>query len=420
MPSTPRPGEGWFIPPSALDAILSCESLGMHLQPIVSLKKKSVIGVEALTRAWVPDSGDEVAPLQLFRWAAAERRSLELDRLCRSRALEAFAPLVASDPNPPLLFLNFEASILDEGVEGSGILTQAVRDSGLHPGDIVIEVNESGVEDTDALRRFVENHRRQGFLIALDDLGAGFSNLQRLSILKPEIIKVDRSIIAELDSHTEQRKLFRSLVVLGHGVGALVLAEGVENEAEMSICAELGADLIQGFFIGLPSPPDLRAFGEIESQLAVLSARQQERAVVQLTERRLEAERNWRLLDGLAAQAGQVAAEDFDSVFRRLIAELPGVECLFVLDTQGCQVTETVESPALRDVRRSRLFHPASRQTDHSFKDYFYSITGGGLPRYATEPYLSMATGLPCYTLSCPFIDSTGAPYILCLDLSTT
>src|SRR5688572_27348206 len=89
-----------------LDAILAAGSVEAHFQPIVSLKKKSVIGVEALARAWVPRSGERVDPLRIFRWAAAENRSSELDRFCRTRALEGFGPLGLL-PHPPLLFLNF-------------------------------------------------------------------------------------------------------------------------------------------------------------------------------------------------------------------------------------------------------------------------------------------------------------------------
>lgn len=400
-----------------LGAILAAGSVEAHFQPIVSLKKKAVIGVEALARAWVPGSGERVDPLRIFRWAAAANRSSEVDRFCRTRALEGFEPLGLL-PYPPLLFLNFEAAVIHEATEGSEGLARAVRDRGLSPEDVVIEINESEVEDADALLRFVESHRSQGFLIALDDLGAGFSNLQRLATLRPEIVKVDRSIIAELHTRAGQKELFRSLVVLGHGLGALVLAEGVENEEEVAACADLGADLIQGFFFGKPSKADSIPFDQIETLLDTASVNQRGRAVIRLNERKSEAGRNWALLFGLIEAAGGTTVEHFNDLFGKLIEGVPKVECVFVLDMQGWQVTDTIESTDLSGRQRSRLFRPARKGTDHSLKDYFYSLIEGGLPRFSTEPYLSMATGLPCWTLSAPFQDASGTTYILCIDLS--
>lgn len=411
------PGENRSFPMSALSAILAQGSLEAHYQPIVSLKKKAVIGVEALARAWVPETGERIDPMRIFRWAEEENRSSELDRFCRIRALDGFGPLGLL-PQPPLLFLNFEAAVIHESTKGSETLAVAVRERGFSPGDVVIEINESEVEDAEALRRFVESHRSQGFLIALDDLGAGFSNLQRLATLRPEIVKVDRSIIAELHSRAGQKELFRSLVVLGHGLGALVLAEGVESADEVAACADLGADLIQGFFFGAPSRADSIAFDRIASLLDDASVNQRGRAVVRLTERKAEAGQNWALLFGLIEAAERVTVDEFDTLFRGLISGVPKAECVFVLDLQGWQVSDTIESETLQGRQRSRLFRPASKGTDHSLKDYFYSLIEGGLPRYSTEPYLSMATGLPCWTLSAPFQDATGTPYILCLDLA--
>ena len=114
--------------------------------------------------------------------------------------------------------------MLDQGVLGSGLLLKAVREAGLSPGQIVIEINESRVLDMEALKDFVETHRALGFLFALDDLGSGFSNLARIGPLKPEILKLDRSLVAGIESDFHKQEVFRALVGLGRRVGSLVLA----------------------------------------------------------------------------------------------------------------------------------------------------------------------------------------------------
>ncbi len=134
--------------------ILTQETVDIHFQPVVSLKKKCVIGVEALARPREVGTGKPVTPLELFAWADRSGRTLDLDRLCRRKALHAFSPM-ADTPQAPLLFLNFESSVLDQGVLGSGMISKAVQDAGLEPSDVVIEINESKVLDLEALQTFV-------------------------------------------------------------------------------------------------------------------------------------------------------------------------------------------------------------------------------------------------------------------------
>jgi EAL domain-containing protein (putative c-di-GMP-specific phosphodiesterase class I) len=102
------------------------------------------------------------------------------------------------------------------------------------------------------LKRFIENQRKQGVLIALDDIGAGFSNLERVAELKPDLIKIDRSLVMGLHQSYHKQEVFSSLVKLAHSLGALLLAEGAESEEETMQALELGADMIQGYYFSRP------------------------------------------------------------------------------------------------------------------------------------------------------------------------
>jgi EAL domain-containing protein (putative c-di-GMP-specific phosphodiesterase class I) len=399
------------------DHILAQETLEIHFQPIISLKKRSIVGVEALARPTDGETGRPVTPLELFAWAARNGRSVDLDRLCRRKALSAYSPM-ADAPQSPLLFLNFESSVLDQGVLGSGVLAKAVRDAGHSPSEIVIEVNESKVLDQRALQEFVEVHRKQGFLFALDDLGAGFSNLARIGLLKPEIMKLDRSLIVGIASDFHKQEIFKSLVGLGRRVGSLILAEGVETEEEVSTCVDLGADLVQGYYFGRPAAADRISMDQIDAHLADAATKQRQRAAERLVRRRKETERRENLMEGLVAEMSGLGFADFAAMMEELALRSADIECVYVLDQQGLQVTPTVSAPSLDTKAWSRLFHPAIRGADHSSKEYFFALAEGGLQQYSTEPYLSLASGRLCRTFSCRFADAQGSPFIFCLDIA--
>jgi EAL domain-containing protein (putative c-di-GMP-specific phosphodiesterase class I) len=400
--------------PSALHEVLQRESLVSHFQPIVSVKKKRIVGAEALARASA--AGAPISPLVLFQWASQEGQMLELDRLCRKRAIEGFSKMIVSDPEL-LLFINFEVSVLDSGVLGSNSLLNLVTGMGLKPENVVIEINESGVSKLDALEHFVETHKEHGFLIALDDLGVGHSNLQRLVLLKPDILKLDRSLIQNLSDDFFKQEIFKSLVSLARNIGALVLAEGVETESEVSTCLGLGADLFQGFYFSKPVEVVDWGPGEVKEVIEVCAASNKEAIVRDMLHRREESVKYRALLMDLIGRLSLKAPSEFESIMNGTFVESKEVECLYILTHFGIQITPTVTMQYMQGRKRGHLFQPALAGEDHSMKDYFYGLVDAGLTRFITEPYISLASGNLCRTLSSVFKGSEEKNYVLCVDV---
>src|SRR5581483_2074621 len=213
-------GKSMPTPSFDLSEVLSKELVEAHFQPIVSIRKKMVIGYEGLSRGGLKGSKEHTPPQELFYQAAESGRTLELDRLCRKKVLEGFKPIAAKHPDR-FLSLNFEASVIDQGVVGSGELMRQVKASGLDPASIALEVIESNVKDIGDLQKFIETHRAHGFLIALDDVGAGHSNLNRIPLLKPDILKIDRYLIQNIHAEFYKQEVFKSLANLSRKIGAL-------------------------------------------------------------------------------------------------------------------------------------------------------------------------------------------------------
>lgn len=390
----------WSVPTNDLD---------IHFQPIVSLKQKAVVGLEALARP------HHVGVGRLFTEARKAGQLLELDRHCRARAMEEFQGLNLPRSLRPLLFLNFESSLIDEGVEGSGAVLAATREAGLETSDIVIELNETKVQDTATLKRFVERHREMGFLIALDDMGSGHSNLPRIAELRPHIIKLDRSLVAGVERNFFKQETMKSLVLLGKTIGSLVLAEGVETQAELDTCAALGAEFFQGFHFARPKAPQHLHLAALQPLLTDATRRQRTLAVAAIRTRRQEGVELMQLARSGCEQLRQVAPEAFDACLATWVAGTPVIEAAYLLDNDGMQISRTHLAEGIRP-SGNRLFVPASTGTDHANKEYFYSLLDAGLKQFITDSYISLATGQPCRTVAMTVAHTGGGPYVLCID----
>ena len=398
-----------------LQGILALRSLKTHFQPIVSVKRKAVIGVEALARAVDPITGAAIPPQQLFSWAREEDQLMELDQLAQETALRTFAGLPRREPEL-LLFINVEASLLDESPAMS--LLAAARDAGVKPSNVVIEVNETAVLDQHRLGDFVKRHRQQGFLIAMDDLGSGHSSLQRWPLLKPDIIKLDRSLVDGLADNFYAQELVRSMIALGRQTGALILAEGVETQADVTACLDLGVDLFQGFFFARPAPAGAPNLDQALAVTLNSAALHKDRSMERMIQRRSDFQQHSQLAKEVALLLIQAPLDAMDSVLQLLPTD-GSVESLCILDERGLQISQTVFPDGPASTKRAALFQAPKPGTDHSDRDYFYGLAEAGKGRdfFLTEAHISVASGQLCRTLSYLFQHPSGATFIACLDL---
>jgi EAL domain-containing protein (putative c-di-GMP-specific phosphodiesterase class I) len=133
-------------------------------------------------------------------------------------------------------------------------LSEIVRGSGLNPGRIVVELTErSAVADYARLAAALAPLRSAGLRIAVDDVGAGFSSMRHILRLSPELIKLDRTIVAGIDNDPKQRALCAAMVSFSSQIGASLVAEGIETNAELTAVTDMGVNTGQGYLLGRPS-----------------------------------------------------------------------------------------------------------------------------------------------------------------------
>jgi EAL domain-containing protein (putative c-di-GMP-specific phosphodiesterase class I) len=216
------------------------DDLTLVFQPIVDLAAATVAGYEALAR--FPGSA---GPDVWFAAAAEAGIAAELEALAIHKALAAVPAL------PPNTFLTVNVS---PHLLGSAPVQDALatRDD-LHR--VVVELTEhTPVHDLAALRRQCDDLRMRGALIALDDAGSGYSGLQQLAALRPQVVKLDRALVSDADTDPVRVALAEMLGEFAGRIDAWLLAEGIETAAELAAFAQLGVPLAQGWLLGRPTP----------------------------------------------------------------------------------------------------------------------------------------------------------------------
>jgi EAL domain-containing protein (putative c-di-GMP-specific phosphodiesterase class I) len=223
----------------ALDEAL--KSLFLAAQPIVRAADGALFGRELLLRSITPRLPDPPAVLE-----AAERLGRVRDV---GRVVRRLAAGVAI-PRGTCLFINVHSLELEDEELHSrqGPLTRCAK-------DVVLEITERGrIDSVSDLTRRVARLRSFGYRIAVDDFGAGYAALNSFASLRPDIAKLDMALVRSVDRDPYRRRLVTSVTSMCRDLGILLVAEGIETEAEKATLIELGCDLLQGFLIGPPQP----------------------------------------------------------------------------------------------------------------------------------------------------------------------
>lgn len=217
------------------------QQLWIAYQPIVDASNREIVGYEALLRSRYEPLR---SPLAFLETAERVGRTGEL-----ARAVRRSAPMPwLANGAPHLLFVNvLPSDLLDETLYDESEPLSKVATS------VVLEITErAALDQIPGLRERVQFLRQLGFRIAIDDLGAGYSGLTAVATLDPDVIKLDMTLIRDVNREPTKRRLVRSMTSVAQELGARVVAEGVETAAERDTLLELQCDLLQGYFFGKP------------------------------------------------------------------------------------------------------------------------------------------------------------------------
>lgn len=245
-----------------------------HFQPIVDATNGTVMGMEVLARGPWPYQ----SPGLLFARARALDLTRDLDHACRAAALARIATLAPAWPGCRW-FLNVTPEVFCDPAPAAIALADEARSAGVDPARIALEITErEAIADLERFQCAVDEYAEQGFLIALDDFGSGSNGLVTLSSCMPHIIKLDMELTRGIRTHRYKQSIVDSVVQLAHSVGALLIAEGVEQWADLETLTEQGIRYFQGYLFGEPVPEPARLPSAILESLRRLNAGRDRRA----------------------------------------------------------------------------------------------------------------------------------------------
>jgi len=268
------------------NSVLQEGALTSFFQPIVDLQNGRIIGYEGLIRG--PSDTPLHSPDALFNAARLHGRTAELETLCHRKHMDSFARLQLAGK----LFLNMSSEVMTRGdvsipsfaygsesrlrastgVQAGPSLSETAGSCGGRPGAagcqtgssrvggtrhddrIVIEITEFvGTASYASLLDVVLRYRSSGLQLAIDDLGEGFSSLRLWSELRPEYVKVDKYFVHRIDSDPMKRQFVRAMAEIAFQAGSIIIAEGIETEAELAVVRTLGIPCGQGYLLGRPT-----------------------------------------------------------------------------------------------------------------------------------------------------------------------
>ena len=218
----------------------------MAFQPIVDVKAGIVVAYEALAR------GPQGEPASSVLERATHNNRYSIDQRCREKAIAVSASLgiLGTDAD---LCINFYPNAVYQPKQCLRRTFNAARSVDFPLSRVIFEVTEvEEIRDHEHLRNIMTEYRSHGLRIAIDDFGAGHSGLTLLSEFQPDIIKLDRALVRNLDVKPASRAIVRSITQVCQDLNIKIIAEGIEREAEMQTLCELGIFTMQGYWFAKP------------------------------------------------------------------------------------------------------------------------------------------------------------------------
>lgn len=218
-------------------------------QPIVRLEDGVIIGYEALSRG--PQNTPFESPLALLAEAEEQRCLWDLEILFRKLAIERAKGLERGQ----MLFLNVDPRIINDPGFHQGLTREYLDGQQLGPASIVFEITERyAIKDHQAFNRVLCNYKEQGYQIAIDDAGSGYSGMQTIAVTQPGYVKIDMDIIRNVHADPLRQAIVKSFVLLGQTANIRIVAEGIETREELKCLIQLGVYSGQGYYLQRPVP----------------------------------------------------------------------------------------------------------------------------------------------------------------------
>lgn len=228
--------------------IINNNLLRTVFQPIVSLQTGDVIGYEALTRG--PAGSQYLNPELLFSAAKTHDLLWDLEILCRANAIKTFS----SFKSDKLLFLNVDPDVIRDEHFIKGFTKDLLAEYNVSPMSLIFEITEkTSIDNYTHFNEVINYYKSQGYKIAIDDVGTGYSGLTTIANTRPYYIKMDMSLISNITRDNYKKAIVKSFVEFANTTNTKIIAEGIEDICDLHTLIEIGVHYGQGYLINRPA-----------------------------------------------------------------------------------------------------------------------------------------------------------------------
>lgn len=231
--------------------IIENGDINLLAQPIFDVATNKIKAYEVLTRG--PRGTELESPLSLFAVARQTGRLYDLEKI----VLEKSFKQISENESPQNVFINFTPVTLSDPRFVKDVKDMLRKYKGVYANQIVMEITERDpILNIEEFVESIKGLRKMGFRLAIDDTGVGYSSLYAIIEIMPEIIKIDRSVIENIDHNSVKETMLKGLLLIAKETGSVVVAEGIESIGEAMVLSRNRVDLAQGYYYARPSTVD--------------------------------------------------------------------------------------------------------------------------------------------------------------------
>jgi EAL domain-containing protein (putative c-di-GMP-specific phosphodiesterase class I) len=377
---------------AAVKTDLLSKEIVAYFQPIIAADTNTIYSYEVLGR-YV--DGGVVKSLGAFFASASDEEALPLDRIVRENALRQFAKEGSGECLFINLRLNWIAQYADKPEELPTL--KWAKEFGIDLHKLVIEITEEEFyEDNEAFAKITAYYKNAGCRIAIDDYGRNASNIDRIALLSPDILKIDMSYIHRSEDSYHYREYLKTLTSFAEQVGIEVLYEGIETPGQLDICIASGGRFYQGFFLAEPQPSIQNAVANRD--IFSMSTDRFIKSLQDISARVNDRYEFWdsRVESFLNEHGSDFSGDDVDNYLSKLCLELAAfVKRIYICNRHGDQLSQNIE------INEGKIKLLDYRNKNWSWRGFFQeamAAMNAGRKSYLTNGYRDVTTKEKIYT----------------------
>jgi EAL domain-containing protein (putative c-di-GMP-specific phosphodiesterase class I) len=366
-----------------------------YFQPIIAIDTGEIYSYEVLGR-YIDDDGSVKSLGPFFSdEKTSNADALKVDQIIRKLALEQYA----KEKRNEFLFINLRLDWINNYADRLDELPTIIwaKEFGVDPGNLVIEITEEEFYgDIKVLSRVIGHYRRFGCRIAVDDYGKEASNVDRLALLSPDILKISMEYIQKSEESYHYREYLNSLTSFAKKIGVEVLYEGIETEKQLDICIDSSGRYYQGFLLAKPQPSMINA--AVNHDVFLASAYRSIMALHNKADRFNAQRKHWDILVEKFFSKNKFSAfqDDLDEYFSQLFVEVAEwTKRIYVCDRQGEQLSYNIE------MEKGKVVLNDYRHSNWAWRGFFQEamiMLDAGMKSHLTAAYRDVITKEEIYT----------------------